>query len=50
MLVALVDEKIVGSGYSLIKESKPHKKPAHYTYLGLCTYCPNTVEKVSIKK
>ena len=40
MLVATVDGEIVGSGYSLIKNSKPYKKPEKYAYLGFMYVLP----------
>ncbi len=40
MLVATVDGKIVGSGYSLIKNSEQYKKPEQYAYLGFMYVLP----------
>jgi len=40
MLVATVAGEIVGSGYSLIRNSKPYKKPKQYAYLGFMYVLP----------
>ncbi len=34
VVVAEIDGQLVGSGYALIKESKPYQKHTHYAYLG----------------
>jgi ribosomal protein S18 acetylase RimI-like enzyme len=34
VLVALIEGKIVGSGYALIRNSKPYFEPEQYAYLG----------------
>jgi len=34
VLVALLEEEIVGSGYALIKNSVPYFEPEQYAYLG----------------
>jgi len=38
--VATIDDKIVGSGYALIKESKPYKKHERHAYLGFMFVFP----------
>lgn len=40
VLVATVDGEIVGSGYALIKNSLPYKKPEQYAYLGFMFVSP----------
>ncbi len=45
VLVAIVDGKIVGSGYSLIKNSKPYKKPEQFAYLGFMYVLPEYRKK-----
>ena len=40
MIVATRDGKVIGSGYSLIKDSKPHKKHKQYAYLGFMFVLP----------
>ena len=40
VLIAIVDGKIVGSGYALIKNSLPYKKPKQYAYLGFMFVSP----------
>lgn len=34
LLVAVIDNTLVGSGYALIKKSAPYKKPDKFAYLG----------------
>lgn len=41
LLVAEVDNKIVGSGYALILDAKPYKNPAQYAYLGFMYVMPS---------
>ena len=45
VLVATVDGEIVGSGYSLIKCSRPYKKPEQYAYLGFMYVLPKYRKK-----
>jgi len=40
IVVATIDGEIVGSGYSLIKNSKPYFKPEQYAYLGFMFVLP----------
>ncbi|MDB4016045.1 GNAT family N-acetyltransferase [Flavobacteriaceae bacterium] len=40
VLVVVVDNKLVGSGYALIKKSAPYKNPDHYVYLGFMYIAP----------
>ncbi len=40
VVVATVDDEIVGSGYALIKNSLPYKKPEQYAYLGFMFVSP----------
>ena len=40
VLVVVVDNKLVGSGYALIKESAPYKNPSHFAYLGFMYVVP----------
>ncbi len=40
VIVATIDEEIIGSGYALIKESKPYKNPEKYAYLGFMYVYP----------
>ena len=40
VLVVVVDNKLVGSGYALIKKSAPYKNPDHYVYLGFMYISP----------
>jgi len=40
IVVATIDSEIVGSGYSLIKNSKPYIKPEQYAYLGFMYVLP----------
>jgi len=40
VLVALIEEEIVGSGYALIKNSKPYFEPEQYAYLGFMFVSP----------
>ena len=40
VLVATVNEELVGSGYALIKNSMPYKKPEQYAYLGFMYVSP----------
>jgi len=40
VLVALVEEEIVGSGYALIKNSMPYFEPDQYAYLGFMYVTP----------
>lgn len=41
VVVATIEEEIVGSGYALIKNAKPHKTPEQYAYLGFMYVLPN---------
>lgn len=41
LLVAVIDNTLVGSGYALIKNSAPYKKPDQYAYLGFMYVAPN---------
>jgi GNAT superfamily N-acetyltransferase len=34
VIVAMIDDEIIGSGYALIKDSNPIKQPDQYAYLG----------------
>ncbi|MDB9988983.1 GNAT family N-acetyltransferase [Flavobacteriaceae bacterium] len=40
VLVVVIDNKLVGSGYALIKESAPYKNPSHFAYLGFMYVVP----------
>jgi len=40
IIVATIDGEIVGSGYSLIKNAIPYKKPDKYAYLGFMYVLP----------
>jgi ribosomal protein S18 acetylase RimI-like enzyme len=40
VLVAVIDEKIIGSGYALIRKSKPYFDPERYVYLGFMFVSP----------
>jgi len=40
VLVAIIEEEIVGSGYALIKKSKPYFEPERYVYLGFMFVSP----------
>jgi len=40
IIVAAIDEEIIGSGYALIKNSVPYMKPAKYAYLGFMYVSP----------
>jgi ribosomal protein S18 acetylase RimI-like enzyme len=40
VLVAIIEEKIVGSGYALIRNSKPYIEPEQYAYLGFMFVSP----------
>jgi ribosomal protein S18 acetylase RimI-like enzyme len=40
VLVAILDTKIIGSGYLLTKDSKPYKNPPKYAYLGFIYVLP----------
>lgn len=40
IIVATKNDKIIGSGYSLIKDSKPYKKYKQYAYLGFMFVLP----------
>ena len=40
VLVALLEEKIIGSGYALIKNSVPYFEPEQYAYLGFMYVTP----------
>jgi ribosomal protein S18 acetylase RimI-like enzyme len=40
VLVATIEEEIVGSGYALIKNSKPSVEPTQYAYLGFMYVSP----------
>ena len=40
LVVAEKENKIVGSGYALIKENKPYKTPSNYVYLGFMYVLP----------
>ncbi len=41
VIVACFDDEIIGSGYALIKTSKPYKNPNQYAYLGFMFVSPN---------
>ncbi len=38
--MAVIDEKIIGSGYALIRKSKPYFDPERYVYLGFMFVSP----------
>ncbi len=40
LIVATTNTEIIGSGYALIKNSKPYKKPEKYAYLGFMYVSP----------
>lgn len=40
VIVAIVDGGIIGSGYALVKNSKPYIKPEQYAYLGFMYVSP----------
>ncbi|MBJ2176448.1 GNAT family N-acetyltransferase [Aureibaculum sp. A20] len=40
LLVAIIDNKLVGCGYALIKDSVKYKKPDQYAYLGFMYVSP----------
>ncbi len=40
VVVAVLEDKIVGSGYLLTKDSKPYKNPPKYAYLGFMYVLP----------
>lgn len=40
LVVAVVNNKIIGSGYALIETSKPYIKPNKYAYLGFMYVLP----------
>ena len=40
VLVVVVDNKLVGSGYALIKKSEPYKHPDYFAYLGFMYIAP----------
>lgn len=40
VLVAIIEEEIVGSGYAMIKNSKPYFEPEQYAYLGFMFVSP----------
>lgn len=40
VIVATISGKIIGSGYALIKNSKPFKKPKQHVYLGFMFVSP----------
>ena len=40
VLVVVVDNKLVGSGYALIKKSAPYKNPEYFAYLGFMYIAP----------
>jgi ribosomal protein S18 acetylase RimI-like enzyme len=40
VLVAIIDNEIVGSGYAQIQNSKPYFKPKQYVYLGFMFVSP----------
>ena len=40
VLVVIIDEKIVGSGYAQIQTSKPYFEPEQYVYLGFMFVSP----------
>ncbi|MBU2995884.1 GNAT family N-acetyltransferase [Cellulophaga baltica] len=40
LIVAVIDDVVVGSGYLLVKDSKPYKKPSKYAYLGFMYVLP----------
>lgn len=41
VLIAEIDHEVIGSGYALIKNSAPYKKPDTYAYLGFMFVKPN---------
>ncbi len=41
LVVATVNQKIIGSGYALTKQSVPYKKPEQYAYLGFMYVMPD---------
>ncbi len=46
VVVAIIEDEIVGSGYALIQNSKPYLEPEQYVYLGFMFVSPNTEGKV----
>lgn len=40
VLVATIDQEIIGSGYALIKDSKPYEDPKQHAYLGFMFVYP----------
>ncbi len=40
LIVATIEEEIIASGYALIQDSKPYKKPEKYAYLGFMYVVP----------
>ena len=40
VIVATIDGEMIGSGYALIKKSKPYKKHEYYAYLGFMYVMP----------
>jgi ribosomal protein S18 acetylase RimI-like enzyme len=40
VLVAIIDEEIIGSGYAQIQNSKPYFKPEQFAYLGFMFVSP----------
>jgi len=40
VLVAIIEDEIVGSGYALIQNSKPYLEPEQYVYLGFMFVSP----------
>ena len=40
VIVATIEEEIIGSGYALIRNSKPYKKPEQFAYLGFMYVAP----------
>lgn len=40
VVVAIVDNQLVGSGYALIKTAEPYKTPEQYAYLGFMYVIP----------
>ena len=40
VLVAIIDDEIVGSGYALIQKSKPYFEPEQFAYLGFMYVSP----------
>ena len=41
VLVIVINNKLVGSGYALIKKSPPYKDPEYYAYMGFMYIAPD---------